>query len=333
MNDEQLELANAYLDGEATADERALVEADAELLAELPRLRNARAALGDVEPPNPAARESAIAAALAVFDERTSVAAAAGSPATRAAPTNVVPLERRRRLRRLQGLSAAAAAIVIVGGGFAITQRDGGDDSARDTADEQSSVVVLDAPLTTPPDDAGAATDAGAAPDSDAAPGGTDQSMSAIAPSTVAAGTAATANQAAADAADPAATPAAADVDATSAVDAETAEVESESPADAAAPPSAAAPMTTVPARLVVVRDDEDLVAVAESMKSEPLALDDAEAACAAGTLKADAVYEADDGTQRPMVVVTIEDDSSVDLGALSLDDCELVLRSQHDAD
>ena len=50
MNDDLTLLASAYLDGDVTADERARVENDAEVLAEVDRLRSARALLGDVEP-------------------------------------------------------------------------------------------------------------------------------------------------------------------------------------------------------------------------------------------------------------------------------------------
>lgn len=301
MNDDELELANAYLDGEATADERALVESDAELLAELQRLRTVRAALGHVDPPVPATRESAIAAALAVFDERASVAAPAAAAA--AAPTNVVPIERRRRLRRMQGLSAAAAVIVIVGGGYAITQRDDGD-GAGDATQQQDSVVVLEAPVVSQPV-ASPATDPDVAPD---LPG---ESMSATTPTTVAAETA---DAAAADVA--------------ISTDDEVAEIEPGAQSESANPPAAAAPMTTVLVRQVVVRDEDDLIALADSMKSTPVDLDDAEDACATGTLKADAVVEADDGTQRSIVVVAIEVDDHVDLGALSLGDCEIVLRA-----
>ena len=47
MNDDLTLLASAYLDGEATPDERARVEADPSLLREVERLRAARATLLD----------------------------------------------------------------------------------------------------------------------------------------------------------------------------------------------------------------------------------------------------------------------------------------------
>ena len=52
MNDDLTLLASAYLDGEATPDERARVEADAALLVEVERLRTARMALLDVSGSN-----------------------------------------------------------------------------------------------------------------------------------------------------------------------------------------------------------------------------------------------------------------------------------------
>ncbi len=51
MTDDDLNLASAYLDGDVTADERARVEADAELIAEVERLRQVRIVLGDTETP------------------------------------------------------------------------------------------------------------------------------------------------------------------------------------------------------------------------------------------------------------------------------------------
>ena len=51
MNDDLTLLASSYLDGDVTADERALVETDPDALAEVERLRSVRALLGDVEPP------------------------------------------------------------------------------------------------------------------------------------------------------------------------------------------------------------------------------------------------------------------------------------------
>ena len=58
-------LASAYLDGEATPDERALVETSVDALAEVERLARVRTVLeATVEPVALAAREAHLAAAL-----------------------------------------------------------------------------------------------------------------------------------------------------------------------------------------------------------------------------------------------------------------------------
>ena len=56
------ELASAYLDGEVSDVERARVESDAALVAEVERLRRVRAALGEVPTAPSASREAAVAA-------------------------------------------------------------------------------------------------------------------------------------------------------------------------------------------------------------------------------------------------------------------------------
>jgi hypothetical protein len=126
------ELASAYLDGEVSEVERARVEGDASLLAEVERLRTVRAALGHVPPASSATREAAIAAALSAFDAQQPTAAdLAGADA------GVVPLDRRRRTRWMEGITAAAAVALIVVGGFVIANR--GDDDEPTTARELES--------------------------------------------------------------------------------------------------------------------------------------------------------------------------------------------------
>ncbi|HEY1278027.1 MAG TPA: hypothetical protein VGF22_00045 [Acidimicrobiales bacterium] len=100
-DDQRDELASAYLDGEATAAERARVEADPELVRRVAQLGVVRAALGA---PGPSAgaetRDHAIATALA----------AASPPAA-----TVTPIERHRSSRRaLTILGAAAAAVGVI---------------------------------------------------------------------------------------------------------------------------------------------------------------------------------------------------------------------------
>ena len=50
-HDRDIDLASAYLDGVASADERTLVEADPVLIALVGRLATLRAAVADVDPP------------------------------------------------------------------------------------------------------------------------------------------------------------------------------------------------------------------------------------------------------------------------------------------
>lgn len=306
MTDDQLELVNAYLDGEATLDERALVESDTELLAEVARLRAVRNALSDVEPPSASARETAIAAALAAFDELPATAAAPAAPAPRGdvtAPTNIVPFERRRRMRRIQGLSAAAAAVVIVAGGIAISQRNDGDSTAERDPDSAAG-----APATAPL--AGGTTNAAAGPST------TPEPMMAVVPTTVGFEVEdETVDGAAADA--PEGTLTSATQLSEMAVPATT------SPGVGVVPPAPVAEDTDT--TFAVLRDEDDLADFAATMKDPPLAADDAGAECEDDTLKADAIYEDDAGDRHPIVVVLIDEEDE-QLGALSLDSCEIVL-------
>lgn len=136
MNDDLTLLASTYLDGEATPDERARVEADPSLLAEVERLRAARASLLDTrwfERPSDDVRETAIEAALAAWDASTS-----GSTGSTTGPlptirrATVRSFEPRRSYTRL--LSAAAAVVAVAGLGVVIAQfgdgGGGGDDQS-----------------------------------------------------------------------------------------------------------------------------------------------------------------------------------------------------------
>jgi hypothetical protein len=115
MNDE--ELASAYLDGEATADEVARVERDPELLARVEQLRTVHLLVAAPVPARgPAERDRAIAAAL---DARPTGAVVDLLAAARA----------RRRLRVL----SVAAAIVLAVGAFGILVRSSSETS-HDTA-------------------------------------------------------------------------------------------------------------------------------------------------------------------------------------------------------
>jgi|GEM_PF-3587791 hypothetical protein len=111
------ELASAYLDGEATAAERARVETDPGLLARVDALARAQAAVGASVPVDPAARDAAISTALAAATEPGGVLA---SEATEPERAPVVPLARPRgaapstRWRYLAVAAAIAVAALAV---------------------------------------------------------------------------------------------------------------------------------------------------------------------------------------------------------------------------
>jgi hypothetical protein len=157
MNDDLTLLASAYLDGDVTADERARVEADSEVLAEVDRLRSVRALLSDVEPPSISVREAQLSTALDAWDrlpplERTGArrdntpvgvdAAALAGAAAVSAPT---PLSNRRRSRSssTRWLTGAAAALVLVLAGGVALQLGTTDDGA-DTDDASAAVAAVE---------------------------------------------------------------------------------------------------------------------------------------------------------------------------------------------
>ncbi|MGB7880955.1 MAG: hypothetical protein WBL31_19475, partial [Ilumatobacteraceae bacterium] len=176
MNDDDTLLASAYLDGDVTEDERALVETDLELLAEVARLRQVRALLADQEPPSISRREEHLAAALDAWDrlpeaERTGAArditpaalrrgASPASAAAAATITTPTSLEHRRRAainRRMLG--AAAAIVLVLAGGVALqTLSSSSDDEASSSA--EASLPLEEAALAAPADAASESGDA-----------------------------------------------------------------------------------------------------------------------------------------------------------------------------
>lgn len=100
------QLAAAYLDGHATPEERARVEASPQLMAIVESFARVRDGLADVPPAPVGPRERGIAAALAEFDRLH----AAAAPVAPVAP-NVVPM----RSRRWSTVLTAAAGLALVG--------------------------------------------------------------------------------------------------------------------------------------------------------------------------------------------------------------------------
>jgi hypothetical protein len=177
MNDDLSLLANAYLDGDVTADERARIESDPQLLAEVERLRSVRALLSDVDPPSISVREAQLATALDVWDrlpqlERSGArrdvtpvgidAAAVAGAASVTAPT---PLGSRRRSSRpssTRWLGGAAAALVLVLAGGVALQLSAPDDSDETDAASTAVAGVDTTEPATPAERAGDADDAAA---------------------------------------------------------------------------------------------------------------------------------------------------------------------------
>lgn len=148
MNDELTTLASAYLDGDVSADERAQVEASAELLAEVDRLRSVRAVVSTTAAYDDAPismRERHLAAALDAWDrlpdnERTgALRDSTPSGADRAAAAGVAamsaPTRRSAKRRWTQSpgwLGAAAAGLVLVLAGGLVLRNTTSDDDTTD---------------------------------------------------------------------------------------------------------------------------------------------------------------------------------------------------------
>jgi len=154
MNDEpdlELEAASAAVDGLATTDERALVEASPALQADVERFTAISGRIKDVVVP-PSARGSALAAALAEFDD---LAAADDAPAAAAATATgttapVVSLTDRRR-RQYRVLLGAAAAVAVLGvGAVALNSLSGGtDEDSASVATAGASTFIESSPAET----------------------------------------------------------------------------------------------------------------------------------------------------------------------------------------
>ncbi len=159
MTDDSYELVSAYLDGQATDEEVARIEADPSLLQEVAAMRAISEELVQNPPaPDPVVRDSQIAAALDLFD----ILAAAPAENDHADQTDdgtgdegaaaIVDITQARQGRaraearqakaRPNGvprwLGVAAGLLIVVGGvGWIATQGFGGADDASETASVQ----------------------------------------------------------------------------------------------------------------------------------------------------------------------------------------------------
>lgn len=129
--------ASAYLDNEATADVRTLVETSPDALAEVQRLGDVRTVLAGTTPiPSLSERENHLATALDVWERTSGVergaeatpAGGVGGAATRALSTRRASKRKRARQGSGDGFGAsqwllsAAAVLVVVAGGAAIVR-------------------------------------------------------------------------------------------------------------------------------------------------------------------------------------------------------------------
>lgn len=138
-------LAAAYLDGLATPDERARVEASPQLMAIVASFTRVRDGLTDVPSAPVGPRERGIAAALAEFDRLQAAPAAAPAAAAAAAPLapNVVPMRSRRWGKVLT--IAAGLALVGVVGVAALGSMGGSDQDSSSVADPAQARTAVDA--------------------------------------------------------------------------------------------------------------------------------------------------------------------------------------------
>lgn len=169
------EIVSAVLDGEATADERARVDADPAARRRLAELADVRRHLAAPVAVPDDAREQALAAALAAYDEQRTATAtgpdAPGAPSTASVTTSVAGPEpvppttdelAGRRARRGgpggRALAAAAAIVVVLIGIGALV---------RSTGQEQTEVAATGV-ATTQEQEPSVAANGGVAADDDA---------------------------------------------------------------------------------------------------------------------------------------------------------------------
>ena len=148
------DLASAHLDRATTPDEAARIAADPVLQARVDALRAVRAAVQQPVDADPEAREAALAAALAAFDEE--LAPSVARPAT------VTPIIPRRGLsptaRRVLGAAAVVAVLALL---VPLLAQSTDDDSSGDATFEETGAAIGGADRAT--SDAGTAEDAAAA--------------------------------------------------------------------------------------------------------------------------------------------------------------------------
>jgi hypothetical protein len=147
------ELVSAYLDGDVTPAERAQVEGDPALLAQVERFRLVVAALREpVTPPDPVRKEQAIAAALGVLDGSVVPFPAGERPLPPPAARPAGRRPNRRPNRWLTLAAAAAVAAVVAVAGVALTSGDDNDVASPTTETEPTGTTGTSGNSAFPPD-------------------------------------------------------------------------------------------------------------------------------------------------------------------------------------
>lgn len=153
MNDDRIDLASALLDGELSSADRARLDADptlhADVAAEAERMRAVRHVLAEVEPPAISTREQHLAAALEAWDRLPASEFGATQLGGTSSDT-ATPLPSRRRRRHVApawgswALGAAAAVVVVAGAGIALRNLDLGGDDQSDAAFDAAAAPEVD---------------------------------------------------------------------------------------------------------------------------------------------------------------------------------------------
>ncbi len=149
MSDDALlpdhELASAYLDGDLSEVERALVQSTPHLVALVAAFSQVRAEVASVSPPHSDSLESALAASLSQYDTifATTPTRAAGEPSARVVPLAPRLTGRLTGRRRWVRPMLVAAASVILLGVAGVTVLNSNDDHDDESATEQTQAKDL----------------------------------------------------------------------------------------------------------------------------------------------------------------------------------------------
>ncbi len=171
MTEKLNEIASAYVDGEATPEESAWVETNAQAQSVVDNIQRVSKRIRSVEPQGEAVKQRHITAALAAFDD-TSITGTTAVENVDSAVTrnvdqreiqgrsgNVIPMPDRPQRRWITPVASAAAVVLVVGAGFALLSSQGG---VHDATEKIRSGVSSSQPDTAPSaSESGSVADAG----------------------------------------------------------------------------------------------------------------------------------------------------------------------------